>query len=92
MELMIIEVKTFEKLKERIRQLSNEIENFREKLKVKEKNKWLDSQDVCLALDISKRSLQLYRDNGTIHYTSLGGKFYYKETDIDEILKNGLKV
>jgi hypothetical protein len=52
----------------------------------------LDSQDVCLALDISKRSLQLYRDNGTIPYTSLGGKFYYKETDIDEILKNGLKV
>ena len=39
MELMIIEVKTFEKLTERIRQLSNEIENFREKLKVKEKNK-----------------------------------------------------
>ena len=39
MELMIIEVKTFEKLKERISQLSNEIENFREKLKVKEKNK-----------------------------------------------------
>lgn len=39
MELMIIEVQTFEKLKERIRQLSNEIENFREKLKVKEKNK-----------------------------------------------------
>ena len=39
MELMIIEVKTIEKLKERIRQLSNEIENFREKLKVKEKNK-----------------------------------------------------
>ena len=39
MELMIIEVKTFEKLKERICQLSNEIENFREKLKVKEKNK-----------------------------------------------------
>ena len=39
MELMIIEVKTFEKLKERIRQLSNEIENFREKLKGKEKNK-----------------------------------------------------
>jgi len=48
MELMIIEVKTFEKLKERIRQLSSPlslvpdnypIENFREKLKVKEKNK-----------------------------------------------------
>lgn len=39
MELMIIEVKTFEKLKERIRQLSNEIEDFREKLKGKEKNK-----------------------------------------------------
>ena len=41
MELMIIEVKTFEKLKERIRQLSNEIENFREKLKVKERGKIL---------------------------------------------------
>jgi hypothetical protein len=33
---------------------------------------WLDHQDVCLKLKISKRTLQTLRDNGTLAYTKIG--------------------
>ena len=44
----------------------------------------------CLALGISKRCLQNYRDNGLIPYSNIGGKFFYREVDIQEILESGL--
>ncbi|MCS2459235.1 helix-turn-helix domain-containing protein [Bacteroides ovatus] len=49
----------------------------------------MDAQDVCLALGISKRCLQNYRDNGLIPHSNVGGEFFYRETDIREILENG---
>ena len=49
----------------------------------------MDARDVCLALGISKRCLQNYRDNGLIPHSNVGGKFFYRETDIREILENG---
>ena len=47
-------------------------------------------QDVCLALGISKRSLQNHRDRGLIPYANIGGKFFYRESDIKNILEEGL--
>ena len=37
---------------------------------------WLDHQDVCLKLKISKRTLQTLRDNGTLAYTKIGNRTY----------------
>ena len=43
-----------------------------------------------MALNISKRALQTYRDNGLLPYSNIGGKFFYKEVDIQQILEEGL--
>ncbi|MFT4168911.1 MAG: helix-turn-helix domain-containing protein [Dysgonomonas sp.] len=51
----------------------------------------MDSADVCRALDISKRTLQTWRNNGKIAFAMLGGKVYYKEEDIAELLKTDMK-
>lgn len=37
-----------------------------------------------------QRALQTYRDNGLIPYSNIGGKFFYKEVDIQQILEEGL--
>ena len=42
----------------------------------------MDSQDVCLLLNVSKRTLQTYRDKKLLPYTSIGGKFFYRENDV----------
>ncbi|GHV40659.1 hypothetical protein FACS1894179_07550 [Bacteroidia bacterium] len=51
----------------------------------------MDSADVCRALGISKRTLQTWRNNGKIPFAMLGGKVYYKEEDISELLKTNMK-
>ena len=42
----------------------------------------MDSEEVCRALNITKRTLQRYRDRGVIPYSRLGGKFYYRRRDL----------
>ena len=52
------------------------------------KQTWFDGQDVMLALKISKRTLQKLRDDGTLPYSRINGKFYYKVTDLDKLLES----
>lgn len=52
------------------------------------KNTWIDNQDVMQTLHISKRTLQTYRDNGTLPYSKVQGKFYYKVSDVEELLQS----
>lgn len=48
--------------------------------------KLYDNQDICLLLNVSKRTLQRYRDNGLKFYTILH-KTYYKEKDLHEFIR-----
>ena len=40
------------------------------------------------ALHISQRTLQNLRDNGTLGYTTLGKKYFYRIREIDDLLQN----
>jgi hypothetical protein len=51
-------------------------------------NEWLDNQDVCQILKISKRTLQSYRDNGVLPYSQFGNKIYYRASDIKKHLED----
>ena len=51
------------------------------------KEKWIDGQVVMQTLHISVRTLQSLRDNGTLPFSRINGKFYYKVSDIDEMLQ-----
>ena len=46
----------------------------------------LDNQDVCQMLNISPRTLQTLRDNGTLAYSQINRKVYYKLEDVEGIL------
>lgn len=52
------------------------------------KQSWIDGQDVMLALKISKRTLQSLRDSGTLPYSRINGKFYYKVADLEKLLES----
>ena len=54
----------------------------------KEPDKWIDGQDVMQMLHISKRTLATLRKNGTMAYSRIGHKLYYRKHDIDELLQN----
>ena len=48
--------------------------------------KWLNGEAVMKKLGISKRTLQNYRDSGTLPYSAVGGKFYYNIGDIERLM------
>lgn len=49
---------------------------------------WLDNQDVMLYLHISPRTLQTLRSNGTMPFSRIGNKIYYRRADIQSLLDN----
>ena len=48
---------------------------------------WLDIQETCQLLKISKRTLQSYRDNGILPFSQIGGKIYFRSIDIEDHLQ-----
>ena len=48
---------------------------------------YLTANEVCTMLRLSKRSLQNYRDERVIPYTTIGGKILYPLSEIVNILK-----
>ncbi len=82
-----------------ILKLSQEMKNIKAILEVfqkthleKFKEAWIDGQEVMLALHISKRTLQSLRDSGVLPYSRINGKFYYKLSDIENILESNYSI
>ncbi len=50
-------------------------------------NRYITEQELSKALKITKRTLIEYRMNGKLPYYKIGGKVYYKEQDIIDILE-----
>lgn len=53
---------------------------------------WLDNEDVCRMLNISKRTLQSYRDPGKLAFSQINHKIYYKPEDVEAFLQQNLIV
>jgi hypothetical protein len=47
---------------------------------------WLDNQDVMHLLHISPRTLQTLRTNGTLPFSRIGNKLFYRSSDIQRLL------
>ena len=48
--------------------------------------RFMTDKELCARLQLSRRTLQDYRNNGVIPYIQLGGKILYRESDIQKIL------
>ena len=90
-KIISIEAQTFEAMLDRFDSFIKKVESICEQNTDKSLQKWLDNQDVCEILKISKRTLQTYRDNGTLPYSQIGHKMLYKPEDVKQII-NKLKV
>ena len=85
MEVVTIEKRTFSYVCERFTEFAKRIESLCNTHTPKVEN-WLDSQEVCLLLGFSKRTLQYYRSSGRLAYSQIGSKSYYKSSDIERII------
>lgn len=90
MEIINVEARTWEAMMSRFEAFAEKVDRFCDAGNDKGMEKWLDNQDVCQILNISKRTLQTYRDNGTLAYSQINHKVFYKPEDVEEVI-NKLK-
>lgn len=85
MEIVNIEAKTFETMLSKFESFATRMEHLCRLYGDKE-SEWMNNQDVCMLLNISKRTLQTLRDNGTLAYSQINHKTYYKPQDVEKAL------
>jgi len=86
MGIVRIEPKTFEAMLSKFEGFAKRTEHYFCLHGDKDMSEWLDNQDVCQLLNISPRTLQTLRDNGTLAYSQISHKTYYKPEDVNKIL------
>ena len=79
MEIVSIEKKTFEEMKERFGCFSQHVRELCARYRPPEKMNWMDGADVCEKLGISKRTLQTY--------SQINHKIYYRTEDVEAFVE-----
>ena len=86
MEIISIDRSTYEELLTSFNSFVIKMKEMASRGNDKGLDDWLDNQDVCQMLSISPRTLQTLRDNGTLAYSQINRKMYYKPEDVESIL------
>ena len=86
MEIISIERSTYEELLTSFNSFVLQMKAMAGRGTDKRLGEWLDNQDVCQILNISPRTLQTLRQNGTLAYSQIEHKTYYKPEDVERIV------
>lgn len=89
MDVITIESKAFNELKEKLEAVSSYIYSL-ERPVSNEEEEWVDGTEVCQFLRICDRTLQRLRSKGIVPYSTIGGKNYYQISQLRRLLKERL--
>lgn len=83
-----MDVEVFDALTLRVNAIEEQTEAMSRRQEDIGLKKWLDNQDVCDVLGISKRTLQTYRDKGLLPFSQIRHKIFYKPEDVEKLLQS----
>ena len=87
MEVLIFQKEAFEEMAAKFSRFTERVDAILAKQDGKSLDRWMDNQEVCRQLNISPRTLQTLRDNGTLAYSQINHKVFYKPEDVMRIVK-----
>ncbi|WP_018667097.1 helix-turn-helix domain-containing protein [Bacteroides gallinarum] len=88
MEIICIEKKIFDELVVRFCEVEKKISRLCRPSKDAGLKNWIDNQEACEILRVSKRTLQVYRDKGLLPFARIKHKMFYKPEDIRHLLES----
>lgn len=92
MDCILIETSAYNDLRAHIQRLLERVTALRHLSEKPRAVCWLTVDEVCKALNITKRALQHYRSCGIIPFASIGNKVLFREEDVHRLLaKNQIK-
>ena len=88
MEITVLDNQILKALHREIKEVSHLIAEITTPYKsLQQATKWLDQQEVCQLLNISKRTLQTYRAKGILGATQINRKTYFRLSDVELLMQ-----
>ena len=81
---LLISEESFNVLIEKLEKLEQKVDTINKEANAKQ---WLTIEETCNYLNVSKRTLQSYRDNGILPFSQIGGKIYFEVNDLKVYFK-----
>lgn len=82
-----------QKISSQLKEIGKDVKSFVQTKDVLEDNeRILDNQDMCFLLKVSNRTLQRYRDDGSLPFFKVKSKIYYRASEIRTFLKEHASV
>lgn len=91
MQVITIDSEAYRYLLSRLDKFEKRYEEIVKKAMLPLGERWLDVQDVCMELKISKRTLAYYRTKGIIPHAILKHKVYFRASDINKFLMDNFQ-
>jgi len=88
MEIISFEKRTFEEIAAKLDRFVQRVESLCREHGGDETSEWVDHHEGRPALRISPRTLQTLRDNGTLAFTKIGNRTYYRPNDVERVVGN----
>lgn len=86
MEIVSFEKRTFEEMAAKLDYFVQRMDDLCRQHGEKKAERWMDSHAVCRKLRISPRTLQTLRDNGTLAFSKIGNRTYYRQEDVERVI------
>jgi len=88
MEITVLDIQILKTLNKEVKEVSNLISEITTPYKaLQQATKWLDQQETCQLLNISKRTLQTYRSKGILGSTQINRKTYFKLSEVELLMQ-----
>jgi len=87
MNYFLIKERAYRELTQKLQEVTNKAGALVSRMEPPASPQWLDSRLVCRALNISKRTLQYYRESGKLPFSFIGGKVFFHVPDIVRVLE-----
>jgi len=84
MDVITIESKAFKEIIQKLEKISRFVKIY------SDDEEWVDEHEICLYLNISKRTLQRLRKKQVLNYSMTTGKPRYTINEVRRMLKEGL--
>ena len=86
-EFVIISKDVFEEMVGKFSHFSDRVNEILNKRDEGRFSRWMDNQEVCMTLNISQRTLQALRSNGTLPFSQIDRKTYYRRQDVIRLIE-----
>lgn len=89
MEITVLDIQILGALRKEVKEVSKLIQEITSPYKaLQQATKWLDQQETCQLLNISKRTLQTYRAKGILGATQINRKTYFRLSDVELLIQS----